>query len=216
MSHVLSLQNLSHHFESTSGSVAVLKELNLEIDRGSMIGVHGSSGSGKTTLMLICGGMMRPVDGDLSIDGTAIYDLTPSSRCQFRGKRIGFLFQTLQLVPYLTLDENIQMANGVSSIDAQGWMDRLGLMDRMNHKPEALSHGQRQRVALARALAHHPDLIIADEPTGNLDEENSNLVFNVLKEFTENGGTALVASHDSLIRDHADRCYELVDGALKC
>ena len=133
---------------------------------------------------------------------------------RFAPHKIGYLFQTLQLIPYLTLQENLRLPSGSSVGAADTWLDRVGLGDWAQHKPDALSHGQRQRGALARALVHQPELVIADEPTGNLDRKNGELVFRVLREFADSGGAVLVASHDDSIEAYADRCFDLQDGSL--
>lgn len=179
-----------------------------------MIGILGESGAGKTTLLLNSGTMLQPTEGVVEIQGVSVYEVAAQERARIRAHRIGYLFQTLQLIPYLTLRDNLLLPANSSPQAADEWLDRVGLADWADHKPEALSQGQRQRAALARALVHQPQLLIADEPTGNLDRQNSDLVFRVLRDFSDSGGAVLVASHDVCVESHADRCYTLKHGSL--
>jgi len=179
-----------------------------------MVAVQGESGSGKTTLLLACGAMQKPTSGKVLLNQRDVFDLTPAARSQFRASQIGYLFQTLQLVPYLNVLDNVRIVKGVTAGTAKQWLERLGLDDRLHHKPDALSHGQRQRVALARAIAHRPALVIADEPTGNLDGKNARLVFDSLREFADGGGAVLIAAHEPAIADFADRILHIKSGHL--
>jgi putative ABC transport system ATP-binding protein len=212
---ILQVENLGHRYASGGKSLEVLREVNLEIRATQLVAVQGESGCGKTTLLLACGAMQKPTAGRVKIDQQNVYELSTSARSQFRARKIGYLFQTLQLIPYLTLLNNIRIVQGVSSETAKQWLDRLGLADRMHHKPEALSHGQRQRAALARAIAHQPALVIADEPTGNLDEKHSQMVFETLREFANNGGAVLIATHDAQIPSYADQVHRIESGTLQ-
>ncbi len=214
MKTALTITNLSHQYANAAGTRAVLDHVDLSVQPGQMIGVFGDSGAGKTTLLLNCGTMLKPTEGDVEIQGLPVYDVTAGERAQIRAHKIGYLFQTLQLIPYLTLQENLRLPSGSSVGAADTWLDRVGLGDWAQHKPDALSHGQRQRGALARALVHQPELVIADEPTGNLDRKNGELVFRVLRDFADSGGAVLVASHDDSIEAYADRCFDLQDGSL--
>lgn len=214
MKTALTITNLSHQYVNAAGTRAVLDHVDLSVQPGQMIGVFGDSGAGKTTLLLNSGTMLKPTEGDVEIQGLPVYDVTAGERAQIRAHKIGYLFQTLQLIPYLTLQENLRLPSGSSVGAADTWLDRVGLADWAQHKPDALSHGQRQRGALARALVHQPELVIADEPTGNLDRKNGELVFRVLREFADSGGAVLVASHDDSIEAYADRCFDLQDGSL--
>lgn len=214
METALTLTNLSHQYANAVGNMAVLDQLDLNIQAGEMIGVLGDSGAGKTTLLLACGTMLKPTGGDVEIQGIHVYEVTARERAQIRAHTIGYLFQTLQLIPYLSLRDNLRLPAGSSAQAADAWLDRVGLTDWGQQKPDALSHGQRQRGALARALVHQPELVIADEPTGNLDRQNSELVFQVLREFADTGGAVLVASHDDRIEAYADKCFALKNGSL--
>ena len=165
--------------------------------------------AGKTTLLLTCGGMRAPTAGEVLIDGTNVYELSTSARIRHRSQNLGYLFQTLELIPYLTVLQNVKLAQGVDDKSARQWLQELGLSDRLSHKPFALSHGERQRVALARAIAHKPSLVICDEPTGNLDEENSRIVFDALRAFADDGGAVMIASHDPSVESLADETLHL-------
>lgn len=192
----------------------VLRGIDLEVDASKMVAIQGESGSGKTTLLLACGAMQQPTSGRVLINQQDVFESSTASRSQFRARHIGYLFQTLQLVPYLNVLDNVRIVRGVTTTTAKQWLARLGLSDRLRHKPSALSHGQRQRVALARAIVHRPALVIADEPTGNLDAGNTRLVFETLREFADDGGAVLIASHDPTIESFADQVLFLESGSL--
>ncbi|MCH2181495.1 MAG: ABC transporter ATP-binding protein [Mariniblastus sp.] len=215
METILHVTDLSHRYANPAGDRVVLEHLDLDVQAGQLVGLLGESGAGKTTLLLNCGTMLRPTAGRVEIKGRSVYQLADTEKAQVRSRQIGYLFQTLQLIPYLTLRDNLRLPAGSSNDRADAWLDRVGLTDWALHKPDALSHGQRQRGALARALVHQPDLVIADEPTGNLDRQNSELVFRVLRDYADAGGAVLVASHDERIDAHADHCWSLQEGALK-
>ncbi|MCP4097135.1 MAG: ATP-binding cassette domain-containing protein [Planctomycetaceae bacterium] len=201
---LLVVNDLGHMFSNRGQKVRVFEKCNFEIAPTQFVAVQGASGSGKTTLLLACGGMLEPSTGQIRFQGNDLFSLPSSRRTRIRAVSIGYLFQTLELVPYLDLTANVRIATGVSSSVANQWLDRLGLGDRCRSYPRELSHGQRQRVALARAIAHEPALVIADEPTGNLDSRNSELVFSVLKKYAEDGGAVLMATHETQPAAFAD------------
>ncbi len=211
---ILQVENLNHTYVVGSRELAVLHHANLELAASKVIAVQGESGSGKTTLLLACGAMQKPTSGRVKINQQDVFEMSAAGRNQYRANKIGYLFQTLQLVPYLNVLDNIRIVKGVSADTAMIWLKRLGLQDRLKHKPESLSHGQRQRVALARAIAHNPSLIIADEPTGNLDPKNAQLVFETLRHFADEGGAVLIASHDPTVESFANEMLYLESGTL--
>ena len=215
MKPVLTVDDLGHTFASGSNTIQVLRDVSMNVNATEMVVIRGASGSGKTTLLLACGAMQAPTTGNVTVNDQNVFQLSPASRSQFRAREIGYLFQTLQLIPYLSLLGNIRIVRGVTTKTAKLWLKKVGLDDRAHHKPEALSHGQRQRAALARALAHRPKLVIADEPTGNLDPANAKMVFEALREFANEGGAVLVATHDDLVQSLADRTLQLESGFLK-
>ncbi len=205
-------------FAGRGGQVAGLDDVSFEIARGEFVAIQGPSGSGKSTLLLTLGGMLRPTSGSVSILGQDLYALSGSARARFRAERLGFVFQLFHLVPYLDVRSNVLA--GLPTIDAaarervESLIHGLGLAPRARELPSTLSAGERQRVALARALAKQPPLILADEPTGNLDPENAALVFNRLAEYQRGGGTVLVVTHGSDAAPHANRVLRLAAGRV--
>jgi len=189
------------------GSVTALAPFDLSVDAGEFIAVKGVSGSGKTTLLLTLGGMLRPSDGTVNFDGVNLYSQSPSARADYRATEVGFVFQMFYLVPYLGVEENVRLAarNGTMTQRSRELLDQFGLSHRLTHTPGELSAGERQRVALARALVNGPRLILADEPTGNLDPENDRQVFEHLSEFHRGGGTVIVVTHGTTADEFADR-----------
>ena len=190
------------------GEVTALSPFDLEVKSGEFIAVKGASGCGKTTLLLMLGGMLRPSGGTVNFDGQNLYDRPRAARAEYRAKEVGFVFQMFHLVPYLSVEENVQLAarNGLSAADL---LEQFGLEHRFTHTPGELSAGERQRVALARALVNEPRLILADEPTGNLDPKNDRQVFEHLSTFHRDGGTVIVVTHGSTADVFADRIVEL-------
>jgi ABC-type lipoprotein export system ATPase subunit len=184
-----------------------------------LLAVHGPSGCGKTTLLLTAGALLRPNAGQVSLDGQDPYGLNPEARSELRARVIGFVFQQFHLIPYLTVRQNIlapSLAMPAKEADqrAQELVNRFGLDDRAGHVPAQLSTGQRQRTALARALLNQPKIILADEPTGNLDEKNAEIVFGYFSEYVAEGGCVLLVTHDAKAAAHATRTLQMVDGRL--
>ena len=198
--------------------VTSLDRFTAKVAKGEFVAVRGPSGSGKTTLLLTLGGMQRPSDGSVQLAGRDLYALSPAERARLRSSEIGFVFQMFHLVPYLDLLANVLLAcPGKPSAEvrqrAGGLMDELGLADRASHRPGELSAGERQRLAVARALLNRPKLILADEPTGNLDTESGQRVLEVLRTLhRETGVAVLLATHDALIAGAADRVLRMRDG----
>ena len=193
------------------GAVTALAPFDLEVKQGEFVAVKGVSGSGKTTLLLMLGGMLRPTSGKVHFDGADLYSQSGSARADYRATEVGFVFQMFHLVPYLSVAENVQLAahNGNAGNRPHELLERFGLGHRLTHTPSELSAGERQRVALARALLNEPRLILADEPTGNLDPENDRQVFEHLAEFHRAGGTVIVVTHGSTADEFADRIVNL-------
>ena len=199
--------------------MAGLDDVSFEIARGEFVAIQGPSGSGKSTLLLTLGGMLRPTSGCVSLLGRDLYALSGGARARFRAESLGFVFQLFHLVPYLDVRSNILA--GLPTVDAaararvEALIQGLGLAPRARELPSTLSAGERQRVALARALAKQPPLILADEPTGNLDPENAALVFNRLADYQRGGGTVLVVTHGSDASPHASRVLRLAAGRVR-
>ena len=200
------------------GTVVALDGLSLDVARNEFVCLRGPSGSGKTSLLLLAGGMLRPTSGVVRIQSEDLYDLDAKTRTALRASHIGFVFQTFHLVPYLDIVDNVRLAGGgtlrATRAGAMQVLERMGLADRATHKPHALSVGERQRVALARAMLPKPKLILADEPTGNLDPDNASNVLDLLAEFHRDGGTVLLVTHGAQGDHHADRVLRLEAGKL--
>jgi len=218
---MIRIDNLSKIYNSKGNSVVALNEVSLSIEKGEFISIVGPSGSGKTTLLLCMGGLIHPSVGKVNIDGASIYDLDIKERATFRLRNLGFVFQTFNLIPYLTALENVQIplslagnTNGNQAERATELLEKLGLGDRLDHKPRELSIGQQQRVAIARALANNPKIIMADEPTGNLDPNTTNETVAYLNLLNKTGITVVMVTHNPGVAERAQRTLRLVDGRL--
>ena len=216
---MISCESVSKIYPTKAGEVRSLDRFDLKIDRGEFLVVRGGSGSGKTTLLLALGGMLRPSQGRVLLDGKDLYALSSAERAGLRSASIGFVFQMFHLVPYLNTLDNVLLAHsGKPSADvrkrASELVKKLGIEHRIHHRPSELSAGERQRTAIGRALLNKPDLILADEPTGNLDPENAGEVFRHLSAFHEQGGTVVVVTHGMGADSYADRVIRLDQGRL--
>jgi putative ABC transport system ATP-binding protein len=211
---VVQIESLRKEF----GKVRALDGISFNVEEGEWIAIMGPSGSGKTTLINILGGLDTPTSGKAIVDGTDVARLDERGLTRFRAEKIGFIFQQFHLVPYLTALENVMLAQYFHSTtdetEARAALVRVGLADRVEHLPTQLSGGEQQRVAVARALINHPKLILADEPTGNLDEANQQTVIRLLHELHAEGHTILMVTHDPLIGQLADRRIDLAHGHL--
>ncbi|OGV69478.1 MAG: ABC transporter [Lentisphaerae bacterium RIFOXYA12_FULL_48_11] len=211
---LLELSHLSKSFMGPSGAVHAVEDVTLTVEAGEFVAVRGSSGCGKTTLLLAAGGLLVPDGGEVRVAGENPYRLSPEERAQFRAKHIGFVFQQFHLVPYLNVLDNILVpelasVSGDCLERARALAAQFGLGDRLDHVPSQLSTGERQRTALARALLNKPQLVLADEPTGNLDQDNARAVLNALADFARAGGAVLLVTHDPLAAEHAIRSIEM-------
>jgi len=203
------------------GRVVALDDIDLQVDEGDFLAVVGPSGSGKTTLLTILGGLIRQTAGEVIVSGTPLAELPTSHRAAFRARTIGFVFQLFHLVPYLTALENVLLAGYVLPSPDVGNQERaeellaaMGLGDRLDHTPGELSAGEKQRVALARALFNDPPILLADEPTGNLDPERSHDVLDHLKRIHEAGKTVVLVTHSPELAQVAQRAVTLRAGKL--
>ena len=218
----LSLQSVTKRYLRFSQSFEVLKGINLDVDPGEWITITGRSGSGKSTLIRAIGALDRIDRGDIYCFGESIVRMGPFKRARFRHSRIGFIFQSYQLLPDLTALENVILAKRLRSYQskesktyAQELLIRLRLEERFDHRPAELSGGEQQRVAIARALINRPDIILADEPTGNLDGGNSIEIMKLLQQLHKRENkTIIMVTHDSQLTEYSDKVYSLEKGLL--
>ena len=218
---MLRMQTVSKHYNHRGQLVKALDSIDLEVGKGEFVSVVGPSGSGKSTLLLTLGGMLTPSAGCVWLDGRSLYDMTADDRARMRRQRIGFVFQTFNLVPYLTALENVQVPLMLAHMDedsqrrvAVSLLERVGLADRLNHKPSELSVGQQQRVALARMLANNPEVVLADEPTGSLDPDTTREITEFLAALNAEGRTIVMVTHNQDTAARAQRILWLVEGRV--
>ena len=223
MEPLISIKNISKVYPMRGGDVYALKDVSLDIEPGAFVAVVGKSGSGKSTLLYLLGLLTTPSQGEFRFGGRAVERLTDLERSHIRGRDIGFVFQSFHLVSQLNVLENVILASRYATgLDrrevrkrANELIDRIGLSHRVSHRPIELSNGEMQRVAIARALLTSPSLILADEPTGNLDEENGNEVYDVLKALNAEGKTIILVTHDMQLAGRIGRCVRLKDGEVQ-
>jgi lipoprotein-releasing system ATP-binding protein len=219
---VLVTKNLVKTYLSGGESTNVLKGVDLNVRRGELVAVVGPSGAGKTTLLYLLGGLARPTSGYVEVGGVSLTNLSDSVLSKIRNQKLGFVFQSHHLLPELSAVENVALGLRVAgksefqaSQAAKQLLMEVGLAGRLTHKPGELSGGEQQRVALARALVTQPDVVLADEPTGNLDRANSEAVFGLLKDSTRNRGQAVVmVTHNDELAGRADRVVRMRDGKI--
>jgi len=216
---MIEIKNINKEYGQGKNKVSALKNLNLNIDTSEFLLIKGDSGSGKSTLLFIIGAMLNPSSGIVKVDENELFSMSEKQKETYRATKTGFVFQSYHLLPYLNVLENIMLSNELPNIDIQKeeviqLASKLGISDRLNHKPSELSAGEKQRVALARALITKPSIILADEPTGNLDEKNSLEVLNYLKHYKEDGGTVVMVTHGNLADSFASRIIHLHKGEL--
>jgi len=213
---LLRLQEVSKVYRTRKNQVTALPPLTIDVQEGEFLVIRGASGCGKSTLLMIIGGLLRPTSGDVWFQNHNIYRESSSARAKLRADEVGFVFQLFHLAPYLNVIENVRLpalsgtkASRPNVARARELVESVGLTQRIDHRPSELSAGERQRVALARAMLKSPKLILADEPTGSLDEKNAASVYSYLKNYQLNGGTAIVVTHGSVPEGVATRTIEL-------
>ncbi len=216
---LLQLESVGKTFPGARGDINALDDVSLEVDAGQLVAVCGPSGCGKSTLLLTAGCLLQPSRGTVRVCGEDPYAQSPESRAAFRGKNIGFVFQQFHLVPYLSVIDNILTPTmATNSQDgrerAEALIEQFGLADRKDHLAAKLSSGERQRTALARAVMNQPSLLLADEPTGNLDRENAEIVLGHLRAFVDAGGGVLLVTHDEQAVSIADSVLRMESGKL--
>jgi putative ABC transport system ATP-binding protein len=218
---MIEIRGLKKIFHTGEVEVHALRGVDLSVAKGEFVAVAGPSGSGKSTLFHILGGLTPPTSGSIHIDGRDLLGMTDAERTQLRKTSVGFVFQKYNLLPTLTAAENIEIARDIAgrrgprSAQFEEIVRVLGIAGRLNHKPNALSGGEQQRVAIARAIVNDPALLLADEPTGNLDSENSEAVLKLLRDLNERlGQTILMITHDQEAASFADRIVRMKDGRV--
>jgi putative ABC transport system ATP-binding protein len=219
---MISLKRVNKKYETPAGMFSALRDVELEIHAGEFVGIVGKSGSGKSTLLNMIGGIDRPSSGTVTIDDSSINDFSENQLAAWRGRTVGFVFQFFQLLPTLTVAENVSLPMDFSRSfpvrerrqRAMTLLDRVGVAQHADKLPSTLSGGEQQRVAIARALANEPPIILADEPTGNLDSTTAREVLGLLKLMANAGTTVVIVTHEADIARVIDRKVEIVDGAL--
>ena len=216
---MIKLTDVSKIYRKGSEKIYALKEVSLSLNKGDFCIIHGGSGSGKSTLLMTAGAMMQPDTGSVEYNGEDIYKMRSGKRNQLRRTALGFIFQKFYLLPYLDVYNNIKVTASLNNIpDADRKIreiaEEMGLSDRLTHLPSELSVGQQQRVATARSLVYNPDIILADEPTGNLDDSNRDIIISRLKEETKRGTIIIMVTHDESLLKYANVTIKLKEGKI--
>lgn len=217
---VLEARELSKVYETGGGTVHALKGVSLAVEEAEFIAVMGPSGSGKSTLLNLIGLLDEPTGGEVLLNDKRVSDLSEVQRTRARRRKIGFVFQDFHLIPSLTARENVELPRLINrnpdmSERAETLLTQVGLANRLDHKPRELSGGQKQRVAIARSLINNPQLVLADEPTGNLDRESGASALEQFSSVTERGVSVVAVTHDRQVADYANRTIQLIDGHLE-
>jgi putative ABC transport system ATP-binding protein len=219
---MLEVKDVSKIYDLGNNQVIPLDNVTVTVKKGDLVSVIGPSGSGKSTLLYTIGGLLTPSRGDVVIGGTKIYELNSKSRAQFRRENLGFIFQTFELLPYLTAKENVMIplhlagvSSGEQEASAIDALEKVGLSKRANHKPTELSGGEQQRVAVARGIVNNPRILLADEPTGNLDQKTGTEIMKLLCDLHEEEGLTLIfVTHDPAKARLAGYVVEMLDGHI--
>lgn len=218
---IITVDNINKTYKNGSLELQVLKNISFKVDKGEFLAIMGSSGSGKSTMMNILGCLDNQYEGRYILDGIDISKSTENELSEIRNKKIGFIFQSFNLLPRLTALENVELPLVYSSIPkekrhkrANELLEMVGLKDRTHHRPNELSGGQRQRVAIARALVNNPSIILADEPTGNLDSKSEEEIIEILQKLNKMGKTIVIVTHEPSIGEIAERKIVFKDGEI--
>ncbi len=221
MTDLIKIENLSKHYFLKNNIVKALDNITLDIKKKEYVALMGTSGSGKSTLMNIIGCLDKPTNGSYKLNNNYISDLTDNQLAEIRNTEVGFIFQTFNLLQRMNSLENVALPLIYAGVEkskrvrlAKEALKEVGLLDRISHKPNELSGGQRQRVAIARALVNNPSIILADEPTGNLDSKNSNEIMKIFKSIHKKGNTIILVTHEKEIAKNAKRIIQLKDGQI--
>ena len=219
---LIETRDLTKTYDLGAAAVRALRGVTLSIDRGEYVAIMGPSGSGKSTLMHILGCLDTPTSGSYALDGEDVSSLTGRALARVRNRQIGFVFQNFNLLPRIDLLSNVSLplvyhgsiGRSDRSAKARGLLDRLGLGHRLKHRPSELSGGERQRASIARALVNEPNIVLADEPTGNLDSKTGREIMSILDRLSDEGRTVVLVTHDPNVADHARRIVEIEDGTI--
>lgn len=219
---MIQMKHVTRVFDTGKVKVEALRGIDLEVREGELLAIMGPSGSGKSTLMHIMGCLDTPTSGSYALDGEVIKSLSDNQLAEIRNEKIGFVFQSFNLLPYASAYENVELPLIFAGMPAKKrkkrvseLLERVGLGDRMHHKPNELSGGQQQRVAIARAMVNNPRIIMADEPTGNLDSASGHEIMNLFKELWRAGNTIVMITHDPEVSDNCERSVYLKDGLIE-
>jgi putative ABC transport system ATP-binding protein len=219
---VIGLESVHKHYSTGDVDVHALRGIDLRIDAGELVAIMGPSGSGKTTLLEILGCLSHPTSGRYRLNGHAVDEIDADGLAKLRGEEIGFVFQSFNLLPRLSAVENVELPLSYRGVGRRSRraraleaLARVGLSHRSRHQPTEISGGERQRVAIARALVNHPTLVLADEPTGNLDSTTGNEILDLLREVHGEGNTVVIVTHDPKIGDQAERRLTIRDGCFE-
>lgn len=220
--HLIDLRQVVKTYHSEAGDFTALKGVNLQVQAGEFVAIIGKSGSGKSTLINMITGIDRPTAGEVLVGDTAVHTLTENQMAAWRGRNIGIVFQFFQLLPTMTALENIILPMAFCRlftakerrIRALELLSKVGMEDHAHKLPAAMSGGQQQRIAIARALANDPPLIVADEPTGNLDSQTANAVFTLFEQLVQQGKTIIIVTHDNTLAERVHRAITVIDGGI--
>jgi len=222
MADLIKLHGVKRHYDVGGEIVRALDGVDLVINHNEYISIMGPSGSGKSTMMNMIGCLDSPTEGTYEFEGEKVHEMDDNQLASIRNRKIGFVFQTFNLLPKLTAHRNVELPLIYANVPrenrlekAEYALEKVGLSDRMHHKPNELSGGQRQRVAIARALVTDPSIILADEPTGNLDSKSGVEIMSVLDDLYDEGNTVILVTHEAYIAEHAHRTLHILDGKIK-
>jgi putative ABC transport system ATP-binding protein len=219
---LIDLQDVVKTYETGAGGVTVLKDISLQVQPGEFVGVVGPSGSGKSTLLNMITGIDRPTSGEVYVSGEAVHEMSENQLARWRGKNVGVIFQFFQLLPTLTILENVMLPMDFCNVykrrerkeKAMHLLEQVSIADHAHKLPSGLSGGEQQRAAIARAMANDPTVIVADEPTGNLDTTTANEVFALFESLVDQGKTMMVVTHDQSLSGRMERVIHLLDGRI--
>ncbi len=218
--HLIEIQNISKDYQEGETTVQAIKQMDFFIDDGEFVSIMGQSGSGKSTLLSILGGLNHPTRGRILLDSLDIYKLSSEQRADLRSEYIGVIFQSFQLIPYLTVLENVKLPMSITGRKAKEQdkmardvLARVGLANKADRLPDKLSGGEQERVAIARAIVNKPPILLADEPTGNLDSTTADEIMNLLKELNAEGQTIIMVTHNPEACKHTARTIQVKDGS---